>query len=88
MESDGKRIDEKYSVYLNDVEKWIDAAISRDGSTTDDELIRKAVDSFKRSIQANVEYHELMVNNSHMGGNGNKSQHSLMVEIYKGILNA
>jgi hypothetical protein len=50
----------KNSNFLNNLEAWIDEAISRDG-LAEEELVKQLKSSFQRSIQANVEYHLLMV---------------------------
>jgi hypothetical protein len=44
------------SLFLNNLEQWIDDIISQDG-LADKELIKTIKDRFQRSMQANIEHH-------------------------------
>lgn len=50
----------KNSIFLNNLEGWIDETISRSG-LAEEELVKRLKSSFQRSIQANIEYHLLML---------------------------
>ena len=75
------------SLFLNNLEQWIDYIISQDG-LADKELIKTIKERFQRSMQANIEHHRFMMTCA----NGNDDQkradrHKLMVDVYKALLN-
>lgn len=76
------------SLFLNNLEGWIDEIISQDG-LVDKELIRTIKERFERSMRANIEHHKFM-----MGGakkNNDKKladRHKLMVHVYQELLPA
>jgi hypothetical protein len=75
------------SLFLNNLEQWIDDIISQDG-LADKELIKTIKDRFQRSMQANIEHHRFMMTSA----NGNDDQkrvdrHKLMADVYQALLN-
>ena len=68
------------SVYLDNLEKWIDAVILQDG-LSDKQITIKVAGSFRRSMQANIDYHKAVADYSDF--EENKRRHRIMVEIYK-----
>lgn len=73
----------KNSLLLSNLEKWIDAVILQDG-LTDKQLIAKVKESFNRSMQANIDYHTFMSNNTDIESDQNR--HKLLVKVYKELL--
>lgn len=73
----------EYSMFLNNLEQWINGLIVRDG-LTDKQLVAKIKESFDRSIQANIEHHRYMSENSDIDKYRNR--HKLMVKVYKELL--
>jgi|GEM_PF-2969750 len=80
MEYDDERILIENSAYLDNLEKWIDAVMLQDG-LSDNQIATKVAGSFRRSMQANIEYHKAVADYSDF--EGNKRRHRIMVEIYK-----
>lgn len=80
MESADEHRTAKNAIFLNNLEQWIDDVIMQDG-LTDDQIVVKVTGSFQRSMQANVDFHEKVANDS--GSDGNKRRHKILVEIYK-----
>jgi hypothetical protein len=80
MEYNDERIIVENSVYLDNLEKWIDAVILQDG-LSDKQIATKVTGSFRRSMQANMDYHKAVADNSDF--EGNKRRHRIMVEIYE-----
>ena len=79
MESTDEHILVSNAIYLNNLEIWISGVIFQDG-LTDKQIAMKVIESFQRSMQANVDYHKTMANNSNSVQS--KRQHNIMVEIY------
>lgn len=74
------------SVFLNNLEQWIDEVISQDG-LADTELIKTIKERFEHSIQANIEHHRFMMNHAKENNEKKKAdRHRLMAEVYQSIL--
>jgi hypothetical protein len=74
------------SLFLNNLEKWIDEIISKDG-LADKELIETIKKRFHGSIQANIDHHRFMMTSARENGDQEKGdRHRLMVEIYQELL--
>ena len=74
------------SLFLNNLELWIDEIISQDG-LADKELIKTIMERFQRSMQANIEHHRFMMNNAkEKADQTTEHRHKLMVEVYKSLL--
>jgi hypothetical protein len=72
----------KNSLFLNNLEGWIDEVISRNG-LADEALVKQLKSSFQRSIQANVEYHLAMGKDA----KGTKAdRHRIMAKVYQELL--
>ena len=80
MEHSDERTLDSNSIYLNNLEIWISGVIFQDG-LTDKQIATKVIDSFRRCMQANVDYHETMANNSDT--DRARREHNIMVEVYK-----
>jgi hypothetical protein len=75
------------SIFLNNLEQWIDEIISQDG-LADRELIRTIKERFERSIRANISHHEFMTNNAKENHDGGRAdRHRLMADVYRALLN-
>ncbi len=73
----------KNSIFLNNLEGWIDEAISKNG-LAEEELVKLLKSSFQRSIQANIEYHLLMVKEVAKGIMTDR--HRIMAKVYQELL--
>jgi hypothetical protein len=74
-----------HSLFVNNLEKWIDAIIMQDG-LADKELIRTIKERFQRSIQANIEHHQFMMKNAkEINEPMLERRHMLMAEIYSSL---
>ena len=71
----------KHSVFLNNLEGWINGIISQDG-LGDKELIRTIKERYERSIQANIDHYKYMAKN-HIG---QEERHRLMARVYRELL--
>jgi len=74
----------KNSIFLNNLEGWIDETISRSG-LAEEELVKRLKSSFQRSIRANIEYHLLMLSDA-LGVMADR--HRIMAKVYEGLLPA
>lgn len=74
----------KHSIFLNNLEGWIDEVISQD-DLADKELIRTIKDRFEHSIQANIDYHKFMIS-AKENRNKTADRHRLMAEVYESLL--
>lgn len=71
------------SLFLSNLEQWIDRVISQDG-LTDKQVAMKIRDGFRRSIQANIEHHSFLAKNT--DDKGSQDRHLLMAQIYEELL--
>ena len=77
---------EKYATFLNNLEKWVEATIMQD-SMDDEEVIRRVKNSYRRSLQANIDYYDLMANT--MMNSGEKSaekRYVRMAKVYRALI--
>jgi hypothetical protein len=74
----------KHSVFLNNLEGWIDEVISRDG-LAEHELVRQLKNGYERSIRANIYYHVEMI--EHAKGDM-AIRHRIMAKVYQELLPA
>jgi hypothetical protein len=77
---------EKYATFLNNLEKWVEATIVQD-NIDDEEVIRRVKDSYRRSLQANIEFYDLMARA--MAESGEKSaekRYARMARVYRALL--
>ena len=70
------------SIFLKNLERWIDEIVTRDG-LTDRELIRTIKGKFELAIQSNIEHHRFMAKNA---GAEYAERHQLMADIYESLL--
>ena len=78
---------EKYATFLNNLEKWVEATVVQDSSIDDEEVIRRVKDSYRRSLQANIDYYDLMA--KAMTDSGEKSAEKRcirMAKVYKALI--
>ncbi|MGI0048858.1 MAG: hypothetical protein ACREAW_04900 [Nitrososphaera sp.] len=75
------------SIFLNNLERWIDEIISQDG-LGDKELIKTIKERYQSSMQANIYHHRFMMTNA-SGDNDQKKadRHKLMADAYRALLN-
>jgi hypothetical protein len=77
----------KNSLFLNNLELWIDEIISQDG-LADKELIKTIRGRFERSIQANIDHHKFMMNNAKENRDQKTADRQrLMADVYQALLN-
>lgn len=77
---------EKNATFLNNLEKWVEATVVQD-SIDDEEVIIRVRDSYRRSLQANVEYYDLMAKT--MAESGEKSterRYLRMAKVYRALI--
>ncbi|HUG96687.1 MAG TPA: hypothetical protein VMJ94_04040 [Nitrososphaera sp.] len=76
----------KHSIFLNNLEQWVDGIISRDG-LADKELIRTIKERFESSIQVNVDHHKFMMNNAKENHDQRMADRQrLVTEVYQSLL--
>ena len=74
------------SLFLNNLEHWIDEIISQDG-LADKELIKAIKERYQRSMQANIDHHRFMTTSSNgIGDQKRADRHKLMAEVYQALL--
>jgi hypothetical protein len=77
---------EKYATFLNNLEQWIDATILQDG-ISEEQVIMRIKDSYKRSLQANIDYHSQLAKTSKEAGeHGALKRHTMFINVYKALL--
>ena len=70
------------SLYLNNLELCIDEVILQDG-LSDRQITKKIRSNFRRSIQANIDFHAQMAKHNKIG---DPRHHRLMASIYREML--
>jgi hypothetical protein len=76
----------KHSVFLNNLEGWIDEIISQDG-LADKELIRTIKERYERSIRANIDHYNYLAKNAKENDDSQtEERHKLMVRVYQELL--
>jgi hypothetical protein len=76
----------KHSVFLNNLEGWIDEIISQDG-LADNELIRTIKERYEHSIQANIDHYNYLAKNAKENDDiGQEERHRLMARVYRELL--
>lgn len=76
----------KQSLFLSNLEQWIEEVISQD-ELTDRELIKTIKEKFGRTMQANIQYHKFMMYNAKENNDKKRADHhKLMAEIYQSLL--
>jgi hypothetical protein len=74
------------SIFLNNLELWIDEIISQDG-LAERELIKTIKERFQHSMQANIDHHKFMMTNAIENNDQKKAdQHKLMADVYQALL--
>jgi len=73
------------TIFVKSREEWFTAMIMANYSKTDNEILRNAVDGWKNSVIANIEYHEEMARLMKSKSPAMSRQHSLLAAIYKEI---
>ena len=77
---------EKYATFLNNLEKWVEATIMQN-HIDDEEVIRRVKDSYRRSLQANIDYYDLMA--KAMADSGEQSaekRYIRMGKVYRALI--
>ena len=77
---------EKYATFLNNLVKWVEATIMQD-SIDDEEVIRRVKDSYRRSLQANIDYYDLMAKAMTDSGEKNTEKRYIrMAKVYRALI--
>lgn len=77
---------EKYASFMNNFELWIDAIV-RQESMSEQQLIQRVKDSYERSLNANVEHHDILANRmQEMGELESAKHHRVMANVCKALL--
>jgi hypothetical protein len=77
---------EKYATFLNNLEKWVEATIMQN-NINDENVIRRVKDSYRRSLQANIEYYDLMAKAMTDSGEKNAEKRYLrMAKVYRALI--
>ena len=77
--------------FLGNLERWIDATIecNLEIKNSDEQLITKVQEGFRRAIQSNIEYHSVLAKVSDEDEGGKSPfylRHKLMIQIYQSLL--
>jgi hypothetical protein len=74
------------SLFLNNLEHWIDDIISQDGLAEKD-LIRTIKEKFERSLQANIQHHQFMMKSATENDDQIRAdRHKLIANVYQALL--
>lgn len=77
---------EKYATFLNNLEKWVEATIVQN-SIDDEEVIQRVKDSYRRSLQANIDYYDLMAKAMADSGEKNaEKRYARMAKVYRALI--
>lgn len=77
---------EKYATFLNNLEKWVEATIMQN-HIDDEEVIRRVKDSYRRSLQANIDYYDLMAKAMVDSGEKNAEKRYIrMGKVYRALI--
>ena len=77
---------EKHAIFLNNLEKWVEATIAQNG-LDDEEIIRRVKDSYRRSLQANIDYYDSMAKAMIDSGETNtEKRYTRMAKVYRALI--
>lgn len=77
---------EKYATFLNNLEKWVEATIMQN-HIDDEDIIRRVKDSYRRSLQANIEYYDLMARAmTDAGEKSSEKRYLRMAKVYRALI--
>lgn len=77
---------EKYATFLNNLEKWVETTIVQN-SISDEEVIRRVKDSYRRSLEANIEYYDAMAKATEESGEKSAEKRYIrMAKVYRALL--
>jgi len=77
---------EKHASFLNNLEQWVDLTISQNGMA-EQPLIQRIKDSYKRSLQANIDHYKIMTQAAvDAGDKALTKRYTLMENIYKALV--
>lgn len=77
---------EKYATFLNNLEKWVEATVAQN-SIDDEEVIRRVKDSYRRSLQANIDYYDMMAKAMMDSGENNAEKRYIrMAKVYRALI--
>lgn len=76
----------KYATFFNNLEQWIDATIAQD-EMSENELIVRIKESYRRSLQANITHHSELAKVLEDGGEKQSAKrHALLANVYKALI--
>jgi hypothetical protein len=73
------------SAFLKSREDWLEAMIMSNHGKTDEEIIEKAIKSWRNGVTVNISYHEMMANLLSSDSPTLARQHRLLATIYREI---
>ena len=77
---------DKHASFLNNLEQWVDLTVSQDGMA-EHALISRIKESYKRSLQANIDHYSTMSQAATNAGDKVLSKrYTLMANIYKALI--
>jgi hypothetical protein len=68
------------------LESWIDATVAQDGMSQE-ALIIRIKESYRRSLQANIDYHSMMAERCKAAGEaGAEKRHTTLMNVYMALI--
>lgn len=78
---------EKLTILLRSFEDYVNEVVTSNHGMKPDEMRRIVLDNFRRSIQANFDYHAEMARlNEKDKDTANAAYHNVMADVYKSLL--
>ena len=77
---------EKYATFLNNLEKWVEAHMAQD-NMSEEEVIRRVKDSYRRSLQANIDFYDVMAKTTKEKGLAELAErYAVMANVYRALI--
>ena len=77
---------EKYATFLNNLEKWVEAHMAQD-NMTEEEVITRVKESYCKSLQANIDFYDLMAKTTKdKGQTESAKRYAVMANVYRALI--
>lgn len=77
---------EKYATFLNNLEKWVEAHMAQD-NMNEEEIISRVKDSYYRSLQANIDFYDLMAKTTKEKDQAESAKrYAIMANVYRALI--
>lgn len=85
--SDAGRRSDRHTLFLKSFEDYVSEVVSSNHGMKAKDMRKVVKDNFRRSLQANVDYHALMASTYRKDGDASReTYHKLMADVYRSLV--